>query len=135
MVAKYWSFSFIISPSNDYLGLISFRIDWFDLLAFQGTFRSLFQHHGLKASVLRCSAFFYCQSLTFVQDYWKKHGFDYLNLFWQRNISDLNMLSRFVITFLPRSKCLLISWLQSASAGILEPKKIKSVTVSNFILY
>ena len=65
----------------------------------------------------------------------KKHSFDYLNLFWQSNISDLNMLSRFVITFLPRSKCLLISWLQSASAGILEPKKIKSVTVSNFILY
>ena len=135
MVAKYWSFSFSISPPNDYLGLISFRIDWFDLLAFQGTFRSLFQHHSLKASVLRCSAFFYCPALTFVQDYWKKHSFDYLNLCWQRNISDLNMLSRFVITFLPRRKCLLISWLQSASAVIWGPKKIKSVTVSNFILY
>ena len=73
---KYWSFSFIISPSNEYSGLISFRIDWFDLLAVQGTLKSLLQHQGLKASVLSCSAFFIIQLLYSVHDYWKNHSFD-----------------------------------------------------------
>ena len=78
---KYWGFSFSISPSNEYSGLISFRIDRFDLLAVQGTLRSLFQHHNSKASVLQCSAFFYCPTLTSVHDYWENHSFDYMDLF------------------------------------------------------
>ena len=127
---RYWTFSFSISPSNEYSGLISFRIDWFDLLAVQGTLKSLLQNHISKASVLLPSAFFIVQlsqpymttgktialtSRTFVD-----------------NVMSLlfNMLSRLVITFLPRSKRLLVSWLQSPSAVILEPQKIKSVTVS-----
>ena len=73
---RYWSFSLSISPSNEYSGLISFRIDWFDLLAVHGTLRSLLQHHGLKASILQHSAFFYCPALTSVHDYWKNHSFD-----------------------------------------------------------
>ena len=73
---KYWSFSFSISPSNEYSGLISFRIDWFDLLAVQGTLKSLLQHHSSKASVLRCSAFFISPTLTSIHDYWKNHSFD-----------------------------------------------------------
>ena len=73
---KYWSFSFDISPSNEYSGLISFRVDWFDLLAIQRTLKSLFQHHSSKASILWCSAFFYDPTLTSVHDYWKKHSFD-----------------------------------------------------------
>ena len=73
---RYWSFSLSISPSNEYSGLISFRIDWFDLLAVHGTLRSLLQHHGLKASILQHSAFFYCPALTSVHDYWKHHSFD-----------------------------------------------------------
>ena len=121
---KYWSFSFSISPSNEYSGLISFRIDWFDLLAVQGTLKSLLQQHILKASVLQCSAFFMVQPSHPYMTTWKNHCFDYIQslLF--------NMLSRFVTAFLPRSKSLLISWLQSPSAVILEPKKIKSATVS-----
>ena len=78
---KYWSFSFSISPSDEYTGLISFRIDWFDLLAVQGTLRSLLQHHSLKASILQCLAFFMVQLLTSVHDYWKKHRFDYTDQF------------------------------------------------------
>ena len=125
---KYWSFSFSIIPFKEHPGLISFRMDWLDLLAVQRTLKSLLQHHSSKASILQCSAFFTVQlsypylttgktialtKLTFVGKV--------MSLLW-------NMLSRLVITFLPRS--LLISWLQSPSAVILEPKKIKSVTDS-----
>ena len=77
---KYWSFSLNISLSNEYSGLISFRIDWFDLLAVQGTLKSLFQHHNFKTSILQCSTFFYEPTLTSVQDYWKNHSFDYMYL-------------------------------------------------------
>ena len=125
---KYWRFSFNISPSNEYPGLISFRIDWLDLLAVQGTLKSLLQHHSSKASILRCSAFFIVQLLhpymttgkTIALTRWTFVGKVISLLF--------NMLSRLVITFLPRSKCLLISWLQSPSAVILEPRKIKSAS-------
>ena len=127
---KYWSFSFSISPSKEYSGLISFRIDWLDLLAIQGTLKSLLQHHSSKASVLWCSAFFIVQlshpymttGKTIALTRWTFVGKVMPLLF--------NVLSRLVIAFLPRSKHLLISWLQSPSAVILEPKKIKSVTVS-----
>ena len=126
---KYWSFSFSISPSNEYSGLISFRMDWLDLLAVQGTLKSLFQHHSSKASILWCSAFFIAQlshpymttGKTTALTRWTFVGKVMSLLF--------NMLSRLVIAFLPRTKCLLISWLQSPSAVILEPKKIKPVTV------
>ena len=128
---KYWSFSFSINPSNEYSGLVSFRIDWFDLLA-KGTLKSLLQHHNLKASILQLSSLHYGPTLTSVHDYWKNHSFDYMDLC-QEVISLLfNMLPRFVIAFLPRSKSLLISWLQLPSVVILEPPKIKSVTVSTF---
>ena len=127
---KYWSFSFSISPSNEYSGLISFRMDWLDLLAVQGTLRSLLQHHSSKASILRRSAFFIVQlshpymttGKTIALTRWTFVGKVMYLLF--------NMLSRLVIAFLPRSKCLFISWLQSPSAVILEPKNIKSLTVS-----
>ena len=127
---EYWSFSFNISPSNEYLGLISFRMDWLDLLAVQGTLKSLLQHHSSKASILQCSAFFTVQvshpymttGKTIALTRWTFVGKGMSLLF--------NMLSRLVIAFLPRSKCLLISWLQSPSAVILEPPKIKSATVS-----
>jgi len=127
---KYWSFSFNISPSNEYSGLISFRIDWLDFLVVQGTLKSLLQHHSSKASILQCSAFFIVQlshpymttGKTIALTRWTFGGKVMSLLF--------NMLSRLVITFLPRSKCLLISWLQSPSSVILEPPKIKSVTVS-----
>ena len=121
---KYWSFSFSISPSNEYSELISFRMDWLDLLAVQGALKGLLQHHTSKASIL------YGPTLTSIHDYWKNHSLT-IQTFDDKVISLLfNMLSRLVITFLPRSKHLLISWLQSPSAVILEPKKIKSVTVS-----
>ena len=127
---KYWSFSFNISPSNEYSGLISFRMDWLDLLAVQGTLKSLLQHHSSKASILRHSAFFIVQlshlyittGKTIALTRWTFVGKVMSLLF--------NMLSRFVIGFLPRSKRLLISWLQSPSAVILEPPKIKFLTVS-----
>ena len=84
----YWHFSFNISPSNEYSGLISFKVDWFDLLAVQGTLKSLLQHHSLKASILQHSAFFlYGPTLSSIHDYWKNHSFDYTDLFWQSNIS------------------------------------------------
>ena len=79
---KYWSFSFSISPSNEYSGLISFRMDWLDLLAAQGTLKSLLQHHSSKASILHCTAFFYGPVLTFIHDYWKNHRIDYIELSW-----------------------------------------------------
>ena len=114
------SFSFSIIPANEYSGLISFRIDWFDLLAVQGTLKNLLQHHSPKASILRCSALYMVQ-------------LSYIRTFVNKVMSLLfNVLSGFVIVFLPRSKRLLISWLQSATTVILEPKKIKSVTVSTF---
>ena len=126
----FWSFSFSISPSNEYSGLISFRMDWLDLLEVQRTLKSLFQHHSSKASILQCSAFFIVQlshpymtpGKTIALTIWTFVGKVLSLLF--------NMLSRLVIAYLPRSKCLLISWLQSPSAVILEPPKIKSDTVS-----
>ena len=127
---KYWNFSFSISPSNEYSGLISFRIDWFNLLAVQGTLKTLPQYHNLKASVLQCSDFFIVQLSHPYMTSGKTIALDY-DTFVGKMISLLfNMLSRFVTAFLPRIKRLLISWLQSPSTRILEPKKIKSVTVS-----
>ena len=133
---KHCSFSFSISPSSNYSGLISFRIDWFDLLAVQGTLKSLLQHHSLKASILWCSAFFMFQ-LSYLSMMSGKAIALTIQTFIGKAMSLVfNMLFRFVITSLPRSKCLLISWLQSPSTVILEPKKIKSVTVSiTFILF
>ena len=123
---KYWSFSFSISPSNEYSELISFRMDWLDLLAVQGTLKSLLQHHSSKASILRCSAFFRVQ-LSHPYMITGKTIALIRRTFVDKVMSLLfNMLSRLVITFLPRSKHLLISWLQSPSAVILEPPKIKS---------
>ena len=127
---KYWSFSFSISPSNEYSGLISSRMNWLDLLAVQGTLKSLLQHHSSKASILWCSAFF----IVLLSHPYMTTG-KTIALTRQTFVGKvmsllLNMLSRLVIAFLPRSKCLLISWLQSPSAVILEPPKIKSVTVS-----
>ena len=127
---KYWSLGIIISPYNDYSGLISSRMDWLDLLAVQGTLKSLLRHHSLQASFLWCSAFVMVQlshpytttGKTIALTKWTFVGKVMSLLF--------NMLSRLVIIFLPRSKRLLISWLQSPSAVILEPKKIKSFTVS-----
>ena len=127
---KYWSFSFNISPSNDYLGLISFRIDWFHLLAIQGTLKSLLQHHSSKASILRHSAFFAVQISHPYMTTGKTIALTRRTLVGKVMSLLFNMLSRLVITFLPRGKRLLISWLQSPSAVILEPRKIKSATVS-----
>ena len=119
---KYRSFSLSISPSKEHPGLISFRMDWLDLLAVQGTLKNLLQHHSSKTSILRHSAFFIVQLshpyMTIALTRWTFVGKVMSLLF--------NMLSRSVITFLPRSKRLLISWLQSPSAVILEPRKIKS---------
>ena len=125
--SKYWSFSFSISPSNEYSGLISFRMDWLDLLAVQGTLKSLLQHHSSKASILWLSAFFIVQ----LSHPYMTTGKTVASIRWTfvGKIMSLlfNMLSRFVIAFLPRRKHLLISWLQSPSAVILEPQKIKSL--------
>ena len=126
---KYWSFSFI-SPSNEHPGLISFRMDSLDLLEVQGTLKSLHQYHTSKAPILQCSAFFIVQLLHPHMTTGKTIALT-RRIFVDKVISLLfNMLSRLVITFLPRNKCLLISWLQSSSAVILEPQKIKSATVS-----
>ena len=132
---KYWSFSFSISPSNECSGLISFRMDWLDLLVVQETLKSLFQHHNSKPSILWRSAFFIVQlshpymitGKIIALTRWTFVGKVMSLLF--------NMLSRLVITFLPRSMCLLISWLQLPSAVILEPPKIKSATVSTVFPY
>ena len=122
---KYCSFSFSISPSNEYSGLISFRIDWLDLLAVQGTLKSLLQHYSSEASILLCSAFFIVQLSHPYMTIGKTIALT-RRTFVDKVMSLLfNMLSRLVITFLPRSKSLLISWLQSPSAVILEPQKIK----------
>ena len=127
---KYWSFSFNISPSSEHPGLISFRMDWLDLLAVQGTLKSLLQHHSSKASILQCSACFIVQ----LSHPYMTTGKTIALIRWtfvDKVMSLLfNILSRLVITFLPRSKRLLISWLQSPFAVILEPRKIKSATVS-----
>ena len=126
---KYWSFSFSVSSSNEHPGLISFRMDWLDLLAVQGTLKSLLQNHSSKVSILQCSAFFTIQlshpymttGKTIALTRWTFVGKVISLLF--------NMLSRLVITFLPKSKRLLISWLQSPSAVILEPPQNKSLTL------
>ena len=132
---KYWSFSFNISLSNEHSGLVSFRMDWLDLLAVQGTLKSRLQHHSSKASILWHLAFFIVQlshpymttGKTIAVTRWT---------FVDKVMSLLfNMLSRLVITFLPRSKCLLISWLQSPSAVILEPRKIVSHCFHCFSIY
>ena len=126
---KYWNFSFNISPTNEHPGLISFRMDWLDLLAVQGTVKSLIQHHSSKASILQHSAFFIVQLSHPYMTTGKTIALTG-QTFVDKVISLLfNMLSRLVITFLPRSRCLLILWLQSPSAVILEPPQIKSVTV------
>ena len=131
---KYWSFSFNISPSKKHPALISFRMDWLDLLAVQGTLKSLLQHHTSKASIFQCSAFFIVQlshpymttGKTIALTRWTFVGKVRSLLF--------NMLSRLVLTFLPRNKCLLTSWLPSPSAVILEPRKIESDTFSTVSL-
>ena len=127
---NYWSCSFNISPSYEYPGLISFRIDWFDLLAVQGTFTSLLQHHNLKASILWCSAFFMVQLSHPYMTIRKTItlAIQTLHLVSKMMSFLFNRLSRFAIAFLPRNKHLLISRLQSPSAVILELKKRKSVT-------
>ena len=132
---KYWSFSFSISHSNEHPGLISFRMDWLDLLAVQGTLKSLLQHHSSKASILPHSAFFTVQLSHPYVTTGKTIALT-RRTFVDKVISLLfNMLSRVVITFLPRSKRLLISWLRSPSTVILEPRKIKSATVSPSIFH
>ena len=127
---KYWSFSFSISPSNEHPGLISFRMDWLDLLAVQGTLKSLLQHHSSKASIFQLSAFSTVQLSHPYMTTGKTIALTRRTFVGKVMSLLFNMLSRLVITFLPRSKHLLISWLQSPSAVILEPKKIKSDTVS-----
>ena len=127
---KYWSFNFNISPSNGHPGLISFRMDWLDLLVVQGTLKSLLQHHSAKASIHQHSAFFIVQLSHPYMTTGKTIALT-IQTFVSKVMSLLfNMLSRLVITFLRRSKHLLISWLQSPSAVILEPRKIKSATIS-----
>ena len=109
---KQWSFSFSISPSNEYSGLISFTMDWFDLLAVQGTFKSLLQHHSSKASILQCSAFFIVQLSHLYMTTGKAIALTRWTFVGEVMSLLFNMLSRLVITFLPKSNCLLISWLQ-----------------------
>ena len=120
---KCWSFSFSISPSNEYSGLISFRMDWFDLLAVQGIPKGLLQHYSSKASIPRCSAFFVVQLSHPYMTTGKTVALTRWTFVGKVMFLLLNMLSRLVITFLPRSNCLLISWLQSPSAVILDPPK------------
>ena len=133
--SKNWSFSFSTNEylSNEYLGLISFRIDWFDFLPVQRILKSLLQHRNSKASILWCSAFFIVQLSHLYMTTGKTMT---MRIFVGKVISLIcNMLSRFVITFLPRSKCLLISWLQSTFAVILEPSKMKSASFHCFSIY
>ena len=120
---KYWSFSFSILPSKEHPGLIFFRMDWLDLLAVQGTLKSLLQHHSSKASILQRSAFFTVQLSHPYMTTGKTIALTRRTFVGKVMSLLLNMLSRLDITFLPRSKCLLISWLQSPSAVILKPKK------------
>ena len=118
---KYWSFSFNISPYNEYSGLISFRMDWLDFLAVQGTFKHLQNLTQFKCINFSVLSFHYGLVLTSIHDYWKNHRFDYIELYGKVMSLLFNRLSRFVIAFLPRSKHLLISWLLSPSV-IMEPK-------------
>ena len=127
---KYWSFRFSISPSNEYSGLISFRMDWLDRLAVQETLKSLLQHHSSKESILQHSAFFIVQLSHPYMTTGKTIALTRRTFVGKVMTLLFNLLSRLVIAFFPRSKCLLISWLQSPSPVILEPKKINSVTVS-----
>ena len=132
---KYWSFSFSVSPSKEHLGLISFRMVWLDLLAVQGTLKSLLQHHSSKASILQRSAFFTVQLSYPYMTTAKTIALTRLTYVGKVMSLLFNMISRVVITFLSRSKHLLISWLQSPSAVILEPPKIQSATVSLSIFH
>ena len=132
---KYWSFSFSISPSNEHPGLLSFRMDWLDLLAVQGTLKNLLQHHSSKASILWCSAFFTVQLSHPYMTTGKTIALTRQTFVGKVMSLLLNMLSWLVITFLPRSKHLLISWLQSPSAVILEPKKISPCYFHCFPIY
>ena len=116
---RYWSFCFSICPSNEYSRLVSFRMDWFDLLAVQGTLKSLHQNHNCKASILQCSAFLHGPTLTSVHDYWKNHNFDYMDFVSKVMSLIFNMLSRFVITFFPRSSSVQFS--HSAMSDSLQP--------------
>ena len=125
---KYWSFSFNISPSSEYSGLISFRMDWLDLHAVQGTLKSLLQHHHSKASILQCSAFFIVQLSHPYMTTEKTIALTIRTFVSKVMYLLFNTLSRFVIAFPPRSKRLLVSWLQSPSTVILEPRKTNSVT-------
>ena len=127
---KYWSFSFSISPSNEHPGLISFRMDWLDILEVQGTLKSLLQHRSSKAAIFRHSAFFIVQLSQPYMTSGKTIALTRWTFVGKATSLLFNILSTLVITFLPRSKRLLILWLQSSSAVILEPKKIKSDTVS-----
>ena len=129
---NFWSFSFSISPSNEYSGVISFRIDWFDLLAVQETLKSLLFHHNLKAWILQCSAFFMDQFSYLYMTTGKTIALTIQTFVGRMMCLLFNTLSRFVITFLPKNKRLLISWLQLPSTVLLEPKKIKSAIVSIF---
>ena len=126
---KYWSFSFSINPSNEYSGLISFRIDWLNLLAVQGTLKSLLQHHSSKASILQCSAFFMIQLSNPYMTIGKTNALTRWTFVGKVISLFFNMLSRLGLAFLPRDKHLLIPWLQSPSTVILEPPKIRSATV------
>ena len=121
---RYWSFSFSISPPNECSGLMSCKIYLFGLLAVQGTLKCFFQHHSSKSQFFSGLSVFHCPAFTFIHDYWKNHSFDYTNFGGKVMSLLFNMLSRLVIVFLPRSKHLLISSLQSPSAVILELKKI-----------
>ena len=132
---KYWSFSFNISPSNEHPGLISFGMDWLDLLAVQGSLKSLLQHHSSKATILQCLAFFIVQLSHPYMTTGKTIALTRRTFVGKVMSLLFNMLSNLVITFLPRSKRLLISWLQSPSTVILEPPKIKSAAVSYFPIY
>ena len=132
---NYQSFSFSIIASKEHPGLISFRMDWLDLLAVQGTLKSLLQHHSSKASILQCSAFFTVQLSHPYMTTGKTIALTRLTFVGKVMSLLFNVLSRLVITFLPRSKHLLISWLQSPSAVILEPKKIKSDSFHCFPIY
>jgi len=127
---EYWSFNFSISPSNEHSGLISFRMDWLDLLIVQGTLKNLLQHHSSKASTLIHSAFFIVQLSHPCMTTGKTVALTRQTFVGKVMLLLFNMLSSLVITFLPRCKCFLISWLQSPNALILEPKTINSLTVS-----
>ena len=121
---KYWSFSFSLNPSDEYSGLTSFRMDWLDLLVVQWTFKNLLQHHSSKASILQCSAFFIVQLSHPCMSTGKNIALTRWTFVGKVMSLLFNMLSSLVTTFLPRSKCLLISWLQSPSAVFWSPKNV-----------